>query len=385
MTRHRKERRKVVKTTVMSAEKVEQALAIKDLTDPKNSIHAINLLIERIRTRLSQKEGWPPVDLRRSTSPISSVANDFDRLYFPIDSPSRSSVFTRYIDETKMLRTHTTAMIPDLLVEMKQNGLTDYSVLCPGICYRRDVTDKRHIGEPHQMDIWRIKKGEPRLQRPALIDLIETVVEVVAPGAKYRANEVTHPYTVNGLEVEILVAGEWIELLECGEAHPRLLADCGLNPEEYSGLAMGIGLDRAVMLIKNIDDIRILRSEDPRIKKQMVNLDPYIPVSKYPAIKQDMSITVSIDTIEEDICETIRDVLGVNASVVEEVKITSSTAYDELPPQAIERLGIKLGQKNLLISVILRSHERSLCHEEANDIRDRLYRALHEGGKGYVL
>jgi phenylalanyl-tRNA synthetase alpha chain len=385
MTRHRKERRKVVKAMVMSPEKLKQALAIKDLTDPRNGIHAINLLIERIKIRLSQKEGWPAVDLKRSASPISSVANDFDRLYFPVDSPSRSPVYTRYIDETRILRTHTTAMIPDLLVEMKQKGLTDYVVLCPGICYRRDVTDRKHTGEPHQMDIWRVKKGEPRLQRPALIDLIETIVDIVAPGRKYRTNKVTHPYTINGLEVEALVDGEWLELLEYGEAHPRLLADCGLNPKEYSGLAMGIGLDRAVMIIKGIDDIRILRSEDPKIKRQMVNLDSYIPVSKYPPIRQDMSIAVSADTTEEDICETIRDTLGVNANIVEEVKIISSTAYDELPPQAIERLGIRPGQKNLLIRVILRSHERSLRHEEANEIRDRLYRALHEGKRGYVL
>ena len=235
------------------------------------------------------------------------------------------------------------------------------------------------------MDIWRIKKGEPRLQRPALIDLIETVVEVVAPGTKYRANEVTHPYTINGLEVEILVAGEWLELLECGEVHPRLLSDCGLRPEEYSGLAMGIGLDRAVMLIKGIDDIRILRSEDSRIKRQMVDLNPYIPVSKYPPIRQDMSIAVSADTTEEDICETIRDTLGDDANIVEKVKIISSTAYDKLPPHVIKRLGIKPNQKNLLVRVILRSYERSLCHEEANEIRDRLYKALHEGEKGYVL
>jgi phenylalanyl-tRNA synthetase alpha chain len=117
----------------------------------------------------------------------------------------------------------------------------------------------------------------------------------------------------------------------------------------------------------------------------MTNLDPYIPVSKYPPIRQDMSIAVSTDTTEEDICETIRDVLGSDASVVEEVKIISETPYDELPSQAIERLGIKPGQKNFLISVILRSHERSLRHEEANDIRDRLYRTLHEGEKGYIL
>lgn len=373
-----------MKAMLMSPEKVKQSLAISDLTDPKNGVHAINLAVERIKSCLSGIQGWPIPDLRRSDSPISSVANDFDRLYFPMDSLSRSPVYTRYITETAMLRTHTTAMIPNILAEMKKNGLSDYAVLCPGICYRRDVVDKRHTGEPHQMDIWRIRKREPKLQRQALIDLIEIVIGCVMPNAKYRANEVTHPYTINGLEVEIMVRGEWLELLECGEAHPRLLADCGLDPDEYSGLAMGIGLDRAVMLIKNIDDIRILRSEDPRIKKQMADLKPYTHVSKYPAIRQDMSIAVAMDTALEDVCETVRDVMGADASAVEEVKLVSETPYDKLPLIAIERLGIRPGQKNLLISVILRSHERSLLHEEANEIRDRLYRALHEGDKGYV-
>ena len=146
MARHRKERRKVMKAMIMSPEKLKRALAIKDLTDPQNGVHAINLLVERIRNRLSQKEGWPSPDLRRSASPISSVANDFDRLYFPPDSPARSPVYTRYIDKTRILRTHTTAIIPDILVEISQKGLVDYVVLCPGICYRRDVTDKKHTG-----------------------------------------------------------------------------------------------------------------------------------------------------------------------------------------------------------------------------------------------
>lgn len=369
----------------MNSEKAEQALAIKDLTDPKNGVHAINLVVEKIRQHLSGQEGWPTPEIRRKDTPISSVTNDFDRLYFPPDSPARSSVYTRYITEEIILRTHTTAMIPDLLVEMKQKGLTDYSVLCPGICYRRDVIDKKHAGEPHQMDIWRIKKDEPRLERPALIELIETVITSLIPEVKYRANEVKHPYTINGLEVEILVKGNWLEILECGEAHPRLLADAGLDTKDYSGLAMGIGLDRAVMIVKGIEDIRLLRSEDPRIKQQMTTLHPYIPVSKYPPIRQDMSLSVSMNITEEDVCEVIRDVMGSDANVVEEVKIVSETPYDKLPPQAIERLGIKPNQKNLLISVILRSHERSLRHEEGNEIRDRLYRALHQGEKGYVL
>ncbi|MFH1780483.1 MAG: hypothetical protein ABH841_00515 [Candidatus Nealsonbacteria bacterium] len=368
----------------MSPEKVEQALAIKDLTDLKNGVHAINLVVEKIKQHLSKQKGWPVPEIRRKDTPISSITNDLDRLYFPPDSPTRSSVYTRYITEEIILRTHTTAMIPDLLIEMKQKSLIDYLVLCPGICYRRDVIDKKHTGEPHQMDIWRIKKGEPKLERPALIEMIETVVNSLVPGAKYRANEVKHPYTINGLEVEISVKGNQLEILECGEAHPQLLIDAGLDPKDYSGLAMGIGLDRSVMIVKGIEDIRLLRSDDPRIKQQMTDLRPYVAVSRYPPIRQDMSISVPIDTAEEDICEVVRDVLGSDASMVEEVKIISETPYDKLPPQAIERLGIKPSQKNLLVSVILRSHERSLRHEEANGIRDRLYRALNQGERGYV-
>lgn len=76
--------------------------------------------------------------------------------------------------------------------------------------------------------------------------------------------------------------------------------------------------------------------------------------------------------------------MQVRASAVEEVKIVSETPYNKLPPHVIARLGIKSNQKNLLICVILRSHERSLRHEEANEIRDRLYKALNQGEKGYI-
>lgn len=369
---------------LIDPKKLERVLNIKDLTDPKNGIHAINLVIERLRLSIAKEEGWPMPDIRRS-SPISSVENEFDRLYFPPDSPNRLPRYTRYIDKKRVLRTHTTSIIPDILLEIRKNGTNDYAVFCPGICYRRDVVDKKHTGEPHQMDIWRIKKDLSRLGRKELIDLIESVIEATIPGSVYRANEVSHPYTINGLEIEIKVKDNWLELLECGEARPELLSDAGLNPKEYSGLAMGIGLDRLVMLIKNIDDIRLLRSEDPRIKRQMTNLDPYIPVSKYPPIRQDLSVSVSQETNEEDVCEIIRDTMDLDASTVEEVKIISETPYNKLLPKAIDRLGIKTGQKNLLVRITLRSHERSLTHEEANEIRNKLYRALNQGEKGYIL
>lgn len=374
-----------MKKEIMSKGRLMDSLAIPDLTDSKNGIHVINLAIDKIYYCLGSKEGWPKPEIRRS-SPITSVAKNYDRLRFPIDNPGRSSRYTRYVSDDSILRTHTSEMVPDILDELKEKKIDDHLVMCPGICYRRDVVDKTHCSEPHQMDVWRTKKGLPKLERPALIELIETIVTCTLPGMKYRANEVNHPYTINGLEVEILKKdGEWLELLECGETHPEILANSGLNPDEYSGLAMGIGLDRLAMLIKGIDDIRILRSEDLRIRKQLDNLNPYQLVSKYPLIRQDLSVSVSDETNEEDVCETIKDALGENSDVIEEITILSETPYGQLPSKAIERLGISSGQKNLLIRVILRSHERSLTHEEANEMRNKIYRAVDRSKTGGYL
>jgi phenylalanyl-tRNA synthetase alpha chain len=276
-------------------------------------------------------------------------------------------------------------MIPEVLSELAHRDPQDEIVLCPGICYRRDVVDRTHTGEPHQLDIWRIKRGEPRLQRPQLIELIETLIQSLIPGTRYRANETIHPYTVNGLEVEILVKGQWLEILECGEAHPDILAHAGLPPEEYSGLAMGMGLDRLVMAIKGIEDIRLLRASDPRIKTQMTTLQPYRLVSKYPPITHDLSISVAVDQTPEDVCETIRDAIGVDIQMLESVVILSETLYEQLPPIAIERLGIRPGQKNILVRITLRSPERSLHQEETNNLRDKIYLAVDQSGTGGYL
>jgi len=365
----------------MSPERLQVSLAILDLTDPKNGLHVINLAIEKIYNCLVAVPGWPIPEIKRS-HPVTTTVKNYDRLLFPADNAGRSSRYTRYVSDELILRTHTSEMIPELLDELPAET-DDYLVMCPGICYRRDVVDKTHCAEPHQMDIWRITKNIIRLERPDLLKMIDSILSTLLPGMTYRVNETTHPYTINGLEVEVLRNnGEWLELLECGEAHPEILRNSGLNPENYSGLAMGIGLDRLAMLIKSIDDIRLLRSEDSRIKKQMANLSPYQLVSKYPLIRQDMSVSVSLETNEEDICESLKDALGIDSEVIEEITITSETPYEALPVKAIERLGIRPDQKNLLIRVILRSPERSLTHEEANEMRNKMYRTVDQSVTG---
>lgn len=372
-----------MKREIMSAQKLQESLAVRDLTDPSNGEHAINQMVARIYEALGTAAGWPKPTILRG-DPITTVRDNMDRLYFPQDNLSRSSTYTRYVEEERILRTHTTCHIPDWIRAVEESGIDDVSVLVPGICYRRDVVDRNHCGEPHQLDIWRLRRGIPRLQRPELLQLVETVIRLTIPGARYRANEVKHPYTINGLEIEIETASGWLELLECGEALPQLLADNGLNPEEWSGLASGIGLDRLIMLAKGIDDIRLLRATDPRIATQMKDLNPYKPVSRYPSVTQDISVCVPLDLAEEDVCERVREA-ALEESIVEGVEIKSETSYDNVPPAARQRLGMLKNQKNLLIRIVLRSFNRSLRQNEANEVRDRLYRALHEGNRGYVV
>ena len=268
-----------IKREIMTREKLRQLLSIKDLTDPVNGVHAINLVVDKIANCLASTPGWPKPEIRRG-SPITTIADNFDRLYLPIDS-----IGSWYVTEDKILRFHTTCMIPDILQEVKSKGLEDYVVLCPGICYRRGVVDREHIGEFHQIDIWRIRKGTSKLMRPELIKFIETVIYCVLPKVKYRTQEVKYPYILNGLKVELEIKDRWLGVIGCGEVHPQLLMDANLDPAEYSGLAMGIGLDRLVMIIKGIDNIKLLRIKDPYISRQMTNLEPYEPVSKYPSIR----------------------------------------------------------------------------------------------------
>jgi phenylalanyl-tRNA synthetase alpha chain len=258
--------------------------------------------------------------------------------------------------------------MPELLPHLNGEQL----IIHPGICYRRDVVDKRHVGEPHQMEVWLISNSQ-HLGREALIKLIQTILHAVLPGVSYRLNEVSHPYTRNGLEIEVLVDGKWIEVGECGEAHP------GLLQPGYTGLASGWGLDRLAMLVKGIDDIRLLRSTHAKIAAQMTNLETYQSVSNQPSISRDMSIVTALDTELEDICEQIVEVLQEDAELLESVQILSETHYHQLPSQAIQRLGIQPHQKNLLMRITLRSLHTSITNQHANHLRELVYQQIHQG------
>jgi phenylalanyl-tRNA synthetase alpha chain len=206
--------------------------------------------------------------------------------------------------------------------------------------------------------------------------MIAVLPGALAPGRPRRQQPRTHPYTLDGRQVDVYQDGRWVEVGECGLAHPRVPAAAGLHGR--SGLALGMGLDRLLMLVKHIPDIRLLRSGDPRITRQMHDLARYQHVSSMRPMTQDLSVAVSEDD-EETLGDRVRDALGADTSCVEEVRVLSATAYQQLPASAIGRLGAKPGQKNLLVRVVLRDLETTLTNETANALRDRIYRALLQG------
>jgi phenylalanyl-tRNA synthetase alpha chain len=194
---------------------------------------------------------------------------------------------------------------------------------------------------------------------------------------EYRSEPRVHPYTLDGRQVDVLRGGEWVEVWECGLVHPAVLARAGLDGSH--GLALGLGLDRFLMLRKGVPDIRLLRSTDPRVTTQMLDLAPYKPVSSMPAIRRDVSVAVDGEDDVEELGDRVRDALGDDADAVESVTVTAATRYDALPASAVERMGMRPGQKNVLVRIVLRHLERSLTDAEANNLRDRVYAAIHRG------
>ncbi len=366
--------------SICSADEIRRALSVRDLTDPASGPHAMQKLVDLAVGALCAAWG-STLELHRA-HPIVTVEDNYDRLRYPPGGAARDARYTRYVTATTLLRTQTSAMVPPLLRRLASAPRADTLLACPGLVYRRDCIDRLHTGEPHQIDLWRIRLGE-RLGPGDLREMVSRIAAALLPGLPHRCTPASHPYTDAGLQIDVQAGGAWIEIGECGLALPALLADSGLDPARASGLAMGLGLDRILMLRKGIDDIRLLRSTDPRVTAQLEDLSPYHAVSSQPPVRRDLSIAVERDATAEELGDAVREALGESAASVEEVVVLSETPLAALPVAAAERLGIVEGQKNVLLRVVLRHPTRTLTHEEANELRDAVYAALHRGTVHY--
>jgi phenylalanyl-tRNA synthetase alpha chain len=344
-------------------------LAVRDLTDPAAGPHAIQLVVDRAVAALTER--WSCAVRRWPGERIVTVADNYDNLGYDPSDVTRDARYTRYVDADRMLRSHSSALIPAALRALAASPADDVLLVCPGVVYRRDSIDRLHSGTPHQLDLWRITR------RPMGRADLEELAGALLPGRRWRLEDRRHPYTVDGAQLDVEHEGAWVEVAECGLASPAVLERAGLGG--WSGLAIGMGLDRMLMLLKGIPDIRLLRSAEPAVAVQLLDLEPYRPVSAMPPVRRDLSIAVAADDLAEDLGDRVRDALGADADVVETVEILQETPCADLPPRALARLGARHDQKNLLVRLVLRPMGSTLSDHEANVLRDRVYAALHRG------
>lgn len=370
-----------VTTAHLPASAVRRLLAHRDLTDPRSGPHAVQLVVGAVEQALAEHADVPVH--RHHTNPVVPVVDNYDRLGYPPQAAARDARYTRYVSDTLMLRAHTSASMPWLHERIAAGDLhpddPDLILSVPGMCYRRDVVDRLHVGEPHQLDIWQLRQAGTHLTEDDLEAHLRTAVASVLPASAVRTTPAVHPYTRAGREIEVRHDGVWIEVGECGLTDPDLLARSGLPPEA-SGLALGLGLDRLVMLVKGIDDIRLLRAADPRIARQLLDLSAYEPVSAMPPVRRDLSVCVPQDLDDDELVgDRVREAVAGDVTSLESIEVLSRTPVEALPPPARERLGAQPGQVNLLVRIVLRDLDRTLTAQQANVLRDQVYAALHHG------
>ncbi len=369
-------------TTLLSPHDLEVALELRDLSDPAGGPHAMQSLLDDVLAALTG--AWHcALDVQRRR-PLVSVEDNYDRLGYAAADVTRDARYSRYAAETVMLRSHTTAGIPPALRALAGSDPVGADVLLalPGVCHRRDVIDRLHVGTPHQVDLWRIAttgSAGRLLDADDLQQMVELVVGAVLPGARRRTSPAQHPYTTGGLQVDVCTASGWVELAECGLAAGHVLAGAGLDPDRWTGLALGMGLDRALMVRKGIPDIRVLRSTDPRITAQLADLRPWRPVSSQPSVRRDLSIVADTPVDAELLGDAVRAALGPAVEDLEAVTVLSSTDYADLPDAARRRLGLRPDQVNVLLRLVLRPLSGTLTDQRANELRDQVYAAVHRG------
>ncbi|HHY82393.1 MAG TPA: phenylalanine--tRNA ligase subunit alpha [Clostridiales bacterium] len=199
---------------------------------------------------------------------------NFEALNIPKNHPARDVQDTFYINENILLRTHTSPVQIRTMLKKKP----PIKVICPGRVYRSDAIDATHSPIFHQIEGLVVDKNITMGDLKGVLDVFAK--QVFGPETKTKFRPHHFPFTEPSAEVDVTCAichgsgcrvcsyTGWIEILGAGMVHPKVLAYCGIDPQEYSGFAFGMGLDRITNLKYGIDDIRLLFENDIRFLKQ---------------------------------------------------------------------------------------------------------------------
>lgn len=199
---------------------------------------------------------------------------NFELLNIPKNHPARDAQDTFYVDDNIVLRTHTSPVQARIMTTRKP----PIRIICPGRVYRADEADATHSPVFHQMEGLVIDENITMGDLKGTLD--EFARQMYGEGISTRFRPSFFPFTEPSAEVDLTCANchgkgcrmckgtGWIEVLGCGMVNPKVLTMCGIDPNEYTGFAFGIGLERITMLRYGIKDLRLLYEGDERFLRQ---------------------------------------------------------------------------------------------------------------------
>jgi len=254
-----------------------------DLSIPTNmergSYHPITL-VQRECERIFKTMGF-------NVENYSEIVTDyecFEALNIPKHHPARDMQDTYYLDNGQLLKTHTSAAQNAIYKKYRDALINDgvpIKAIFPGRCFRNEATDACHENTFFQMEGVMVDKD---ISISNLIYFMKTMLsEVFKKDIKVRLRPGFFPFVEPGFELDIsclICDGEgcpsckhsgWLELCPCGMIHPEVLRAGGIDPEEYTGFAFGLGLTRLAMMKYGIKDIRDLNSGSLKVLSQFTD------------------------------------------------------------------------------------------------------------------
>ena len=199
---------------------------------------------------------------------------NFEALNIPANHPAKDEQDTFYITKDILLRTQTSGV----QVHEMEKGRLPIRMIAPGRVFRADEVDATHSPSFHQIEGMVIDKNITFADLKGT--LAEFAKQLFGPDTKVKFRPHHFPFTEPSAEMDVTCfkcGGKgcrfcknegWIEILGCGMIHPRVLKMSGIDPDEYSGFAFGVGLERIALLKYEIDDMRLLYENDIRFLKQ---------------------------------------------------------------------------------------------------------------------
>ena len=253
-------------------EKLKQEVIDVTLPSKKNTVghrHPNTIALEEVE-RIFIGMGYEVVE----GPEVEYDLYNFEKLNIPADHPAKDEQDTFYINKDIVLRTQTSPVQARIM----ETGQMPIRMIAPGRVFRSDEVDATHSPSFHQVEGLVVDKGITFADLKGTLQ--QWAEEFFGPDTKVKFRPHHFPFTEPSAEVDVscfkcggkgcrMCKGSgWIEILGCGMVHPKVLSDCGIDPEVYSGFAFGIGLERITLLKYEIDDMRLLYENDARFLKQ---------------------------------------------------------------------------------------------------------------------